>query len=109
MSPQLKRYHSMTPEEKQHRKNVAAAWFARQDPAKIKAVRDAWVRRKLDADPDYFRRKHAEWYRLRRAKIQQKQLSSIDNGVRSNSPTTTADSAETPTPTQAATKREAKV
>jgi len=99
----------MTAEQKARRKQVAAAWFARQDPERIKAVRDAWVHRKLENDPDYFRRKHAEWYRLRRAKIQQKQLSSIDNGVRSNSPTTTADSAETPTPTQAATKREAKI
>ena len=59
LSKSCLRYRNMTAEEKEHRKQVASAWRAKQDPEKLKARHKAWITKKLEENPNYYKESYA--------------------------------------------------
>lgn len=66
-SAQMRYYKSLTDEQRQQRKQKSLEWRAKQDPERLKAVAQAWRVRKLQEDPDYFRRVNTASYHRRKA------------------------------------------
>ena len=67
MSQQMRYYYNLTDEQRQQRKQRILEWRAKQDPERLKAVAQAWREKKLQEDPDYFRRVNLASYHRRKA------------------------------------------